>query len=241
MVKTLRLAIVIPMLCVAVFVAHTPRPAQAQMPLSALCATLSNLTVSPVTTSFSISGFTPFNVGEVVTVNHTGTAAFVVVEIPSGSTVGTVTMGSTASFVVGAGATSLAIRNTTGVGFIQGTIKCGLGPASSSSEVKFFDPGDDRLNRDPGQPAAVYCRNQGDVHIYEVNVDDSKGKIALVVTKAEIDAVVNANPAVNTLIKQSGDGKYKLFYLPATKELSFITNENGTGKQYSHVWKGLCR
>jgi hypothetical protein len=53
--------------------------------------------------------------------------------------------------------------------------------------------------------------------------------------------VVNANPAANTLIKQSTDGKLKLFYLPATKELSFITTEAGTGKQYSFVWKGLCR
>jgi hypothetical protein len=61
------------------------------------------------------------------------------------------------------------------------------------------------------------------------------------VTKAEIDVVVNANPAASTLIKQSADGKFKLFYLPATKELSFITTENGTGKQYSHVWKSLCR
>jgi hypothetical protein len=111
---------------------------------------------------------------------------------------------------------------------------------SSGNTVKFFDPGDDRLNREPGQPAALYCRDQG-VHIYEVNVDDSKGKIVLVVTKAEIDAVVNAIPSANTLIKQSADGRFKLFYLPAGKELSFITHELRSGKQYSHVWKGLCR
>jgi hypothetical protein len=109
------------------------------------------------------------------------------------------------------------------------------------SGIKFFDPGDDRLNRDPGQPAALYCRNQGDVHIYAVNPDDSKGKLALVVAKAEIDAVVNANPSANTLIKQSADGKFKLFYLPVAKELSFITHEIPSGKQYSFVWNGLCR
>jgi hypothetical protein len=74
-----------------------------------------------------------------------------------------------------------------------------------------------------------------------VNPDNSKGEIALVVTKAEIDAAINANPSVNTLIKQSADGKFKLFYLPAAKELSFITNEARSGKQYSFVWKGLCR
>jgi hypothetical protein len=110
----------------------------------------------------------------------------------------------------------------------------------SDNGPKFFDPGDDRLNREPGQPAALYCRNQG-VHIYAINVDDSKGKLALLVTKAEIDAVVNANPTANTLIKQSADSRFRLFYLPATKELSFITPEVRSGKPYTFVWKGLCR
>jgi hypothetical protein len=110
----------------------------------------------------------------------------------------------------------------------------------SDNGPKFWDPGDDRLNREPGQPAALYCRNQG-VHIYTVNPDDSIGKIGLVVTKADIDGVINATPTANTLIKQSADGKLKLYYLSTTKELSFITNEARSGKQYSFVWKGLCR
>jgi hypothetical protein len=110
----------------------------------------------------------------------------------------------------------------------------------SDNGPKFWNPGDDRLNREPGQPAALYCRDEG-VHIYSVNPDDSIGKIGLVVSKAEIDKVINANPAANTLIKQSADGKLKLYYLPATKELSFITHEARSGKQYSFVWKGLCR
>jgi hypothetical protein len=107
--------------------------------------------------------------------------------------------------------------------------------------VTFFNPRDDRLNRDPGQPAALYCRNQGEVHIYAINLIDSRGRLSLIVTKAQIDAVINRNPTANTLIRQSADGKFKLYYLPATKELSFITTEPGTGKQYSFVWKGLCR
>jgi hypothetical protein len=110
----------------------------------------------------------------------------------------------------------------------------------SGNGVEFWEPGDDRLNRDPGQPAALYCRDQG-VHIYAVNPDDSIGKLGLVVTKAEIDEVINSNPGANSLIKQSADGKLKLYYLPATKELSFITTEGRSGKQYSYVWKGLCR
>jgi hypothetical protein len=123
------------------------------------------------------------------------------------------------------------------VGNVAGDNPC-LPP--SGNGVKFWEPGDDRLNRDPGQPAALYCRDEG-VHIYAVNPDDSIGKIGLVVSKAEIDKVINANPAANTLIKQSADGKLKLYYLPATKELSFITNEARSGKKYSFVWKGLCR
>jgi hypothetical protein len=79
------------------------------------------------------------------------------------------------------------------------------------------------------------------VHIYVVNPDNSIGKIGLTVTKADIDKVINASPNANTLIRQSADGKLKLFYLPATKELSFITNEARSGKLYSFVWKGLCR
>jgi hypothetical protein len=123
------------------------------------------------------------------------------------------------------------------VGNVAGDNPC-LPPSNNGS--KFWEPGDDRLNRDPGQPAAVYCRDQG-VHIYAVNSDDSKGKLGLAVTKAEIDMVINSNPAANTLIKQSADGKLKLYYLPATKELSFITHEARSGKQYSFVWKSLCR
>jgi hypothetical protein len=108
------------------------------------------------------------------------------------------------------------------------------------SEVKFWDPGDDRINREPGQPAALYCRNKGDLHVYAINVDNSKGILGLVVTKVEIDAVISGNPTTNALVKQSADGKFRLFYLPATNELSFITPEVHSGKQYSHVWKGLC-
>jgi hypothetical protein len=114
-------------------------------------------------------------------------------------------------------------------------------PGLPSVGGKFFNPGDDRLNRDPGQPAALYCRNQGEVHVYAINVDDSKGKLALVVTRAEIDAVIDRNPAANTLVKQSPDGRFKLYYLPATKELLFNTVEVRSGKPYSFIWKGLCR
>jgi hypothetical protein len=111
----------------------------------------------------------------------------------------------------------------------------------SGSGALFFDPGDDRINREPGQPSALYCRNRGDVHVYEVNPDDSKGKLAMIVTKAEIDAVINSKPAANTLVKQSAGGKIKVYYLPATNELAFFQPEARSGKIYTFVWKGLCR
>jgi hypothetical protein len=74
-------------------------------------------------------------------------------------------------------------------------------PSGSEPAVRFVDPGDDRLNRDPGQPPALYCRNQGDVQSYYVDPANSKGTLALLITKAEIDAVIQAKPAANTLIK----------------------------------------
>jgi hypothetical protein len=241
-VKTLRIAIVIPLLSIVLFVTQPSRPTQAQAVLSTGCNFINsgvlNISIGP---GSAISVVVPLSPGEIVTASATlATAtvaqfsitngAFVTVVGPTGVP-GTLTYQS-------AGGTGAGVRNeATSNGIITFNVKCSLGQAGA----RFFDPNDDRLNREPGQPAAVYCRNQGDVHIYAVNVDDSKGKLALIVTKAEIDAVVNSNPAANTLIKQSGDGKYKLFYLPATKELSFITYEARTGKQYSHVWKGLCR
>jgi hypothetical protein len=111
----------------------------------------------------------------------------------------------------------------------------------SGSGAQFFDPGDDRINREPGQPSALYCRNRGDVHVYEVNPDDSRGKLAMIVTRAEIDAVINSKPAANTLVKQSANGKIKVYYLPATNELAFFQPEARSGKLYTFVWKGLCR
>lgn len=65
--------------------------------------------------------------------------------------------------------------------------------------------------------------------------------IALVITKVQIDAVVNSNPAANTLIKQSADGSVKVFYLPATKEFSLISKDSRPPyKPYSFVWKGCA-
>jgi hypothetical protein len=240
-VKTLRVAILVPFLLVALLVVE-PHVVHA-------AATGSWTTLSFPGASATVCGSMTVNGGSITS---TAPAAFtftaidgngVVVRSRSGNGgIGTFTSYGTEPF------TTQPTKNPIRVIIIvDGTTvfdkmadnPCRPGSAGGSA-VKFFDPGDDRLNRDPGQPAALYCRNQG-VHIYAVNVDNSEGKLALIVTKAEIDAVINRNPSANTLIKQSSDGKFKLYYLPATKELSFITAEVRSGKSYSFVWKGLCR
>jgi hypothetical protein len=116
-----------------------------------------------------------------------------------------------------------------------------IGRAGCNTGTTWFEPGDDRLNREAGAPAVLYCRNKGDVHVYTVDTITSRGKIDLVVTRAEVDAVVNSNPTANTLIKQSADGSVKVFYLPATKELSLISKDSRPPyKPYSFVWKGCA-
>jgi hypothetical protein len=239
-VKTIRLAVLLPVLLFALLVAQVPRPAHA-------AATGSY-------TSLNFPGASATNCGSWAAtglVTITAPPGFTTITITDGN--GVVLAAWTANYGVGnwggAGSTFFLAQPTKNpiriYETIDGTVVANVAADNpclppSGSGVKFFDPGDDRLNRDPGQPAALYCRNQG-VHVYAVNVDDSKGKLALTVTKAEIDAVINGNPAANTLIKQSSDGKFKLYYLPTTKELSFITTEVRSGKQYSFVWKSLCR
>lgn len=118
---------------------------------------------------------------------------------------------------------------------------CAPAAAPAGPAVKWFEPNDDRVNREAGAPAVMYCRNKGDIHIYKVEADTSWGKIALVVTKAQVEAVVNSNPTDNTLIKQSADGSVKVFYLPATKEFSLISKDSRPPyKPYSFVWKGCA-
>jgi hypothetical protein len=240
-VKILRIALLIPVLVVTLFVVQPPRAAHA---LSAECGFIPFIggTYSAGGTNGIVG---PFASGDHVTITVTfGTATAATFSIV-GSGLGTPVLAgpSNAPGKLSYTVTGALPPGSLGIGFFihsaNGTVNvtatCGDAPT-----VQFFDPGDDRLNREPGQPAALYCRNQG-VHVYAVNVDDSRGKLVLTVTKAEIDAVINRNPTANTLIKQSSDGKFKLYYLPTGKELSFITTEARTGKQYSFVWQGLCR
>ncbi len=133
-----------------------------------------------------------------------------------------------ATFSGGALLRTTAVCNSSGAGPIV-TIDYGTG-------ASFWNPGDDRLNRDAGQPAALYCRNGG-VEVWKVDSLTSRGTVALVISKTEIDKVKNSHPARNTLIKASKDGLFNLYYLPASDELSFITHYMYPGDPYAFVFK----
>jgi hypothetical protein len=149
--------------------------------------------------------------------------------------VGTLTVGQTIQFSASDTASPFGLQGDSRTAIVGNCI------LKITGAVLFFDPGDDRLNRQPGVPAVLYCRNKGDVHIYYVDVDTSKGKIGMVVTKAEIDAVIASNPTRNTLIRQSANGVLKLYYLSATKELSFVTTDlRPPYKPYTFVWKACA-
>jgi hypothetical protein len=138
-------------------------------------------------------------------------------------------VGVTITDVISGEVVGIAVNCTTGQ--ILGSNTPGVGP-------QFFEPGDDRLNREPGVPAALYCRNNGDVHIYRVDAETSRGSLGIIVTKGEIDAVISRNPTVNTLIKQSADGALRVYYLPASKELQFnAVDLRPPYKPYTFIWR----
>jgi hypothetical protein len=113
---------------------------------------------------------------------------------------------------------------------VQGTC-----PGLPTANAQFFTCTDGRLNCEPGAPAALYCRDGG-VDIYRVDPATSRGILAGQVTKAQIDAVKNSNPAANTLIKSFSG--LDLYWLPGSGELAFVTHYGREGKQYNYIWKG---
>jgi hypothetical protein len=149
--------------------------------------------------------------GEVVTARVTLPASgdFFELQSPVGTVVGgpTATPGSLSFTITSFSPTAITARLLSPTFGGSVTFTCIAPGEDGGSEVKFWDPGDDRINREPGQPAALYCRNKGDLHVYAINVDNSKGILGLVVTKAEIDAVISGNLTTNALVKQSADGK----------------------------------
>jgi hypothetical protein len=99
--------------------------------------------------------------------------------------------------------------------------------------VTFFNPGDGRLNVNPVAPGVVYPATFG-FPIYAVG-PDSTGTLSLVVTCDDIAKISN-QPAVNTLIKQSADGRIRLYRL-ATGEFQ-INVRQSSGQDYVYIWEG---
>jgi hypothetical protein len=157
---------------------------------------------------------------------------------------GTITYTSSAGFFVPPQAFPYTYQSAVLEGsemLVQVTAVCNSNGAEPIVTISYgggaWNPGDDRLNRDPGQPAALYCRNGGDVHVWKVDAVTSRGTLVLIITKAEIAKVRDSHPWVNTLIKASKDGKFKLYYLPGSDELSFITTYLNSTKVYTFVFK----
>jgi len=109
-------------------------------------------------------------------------------------------------------------------------------PNCTASENKPFDPGDNRVNREPWQSAAIYCRG-GEVEVYGIN-GEGVGFQSLYATAEEIAAV--GVPDVNTLIKTGASA-----YGPPIRLYRLTTGEfqiNAPGlppeisKEYVHIW-----
>ncbi len=107
------------------------------------------------------------------------------------------------------------------------------GSCAGGAAVTFFNPGDGRLNVDPVAPAVVYPATAG-FPIYAVG-PDSKGTLSLAVTCADI-AKISSNPAVNMLIKQTADGRIRLYRL-TTGEFQ-INVRQSSGLDYVYTWQG---
>lgn len=110
-------------------------------------------------------------------------------------------------------------------------------PASSGTVP--FNPGDDRLNQrdlDAGASAAVYCRS-GDFHIYRIN-DQSQGMLALVVTKAQIDAV-GVPVGANALIASADVplGQIQVWRLTTGEFQLIAAPVRAGGELYVFIWQ----
>jgi hypothetical protein len=102
-----------------------------------------------------------------------------------------------------------------------------------------FNPNDDRLNQrdlDRGASVAVYC-GSGDFHFYRIN-DQSQGQLALVVTKAQIDAV--GIPADHNALIASVDvplGQIQVWRLTTGEFQLMAAPVHVGGEPYVFTWR----
>jgi hypothetical protein len=97
-----------------------------------------------------------------------------------------------------------------------------------------FVPGDDRLNRQPGAPVAIYCTSLDSIGVYDVD-EEGRG-IAILDVQAETLYSVPATPQQNTVIQENNG--YILWRLPS-REYMVETPPDAEGKIYLFVFN-LC-
>jgi len=163
---------------------------------SAFCNFLNGQIYGPPTAGAGFFYPSPFDIGDMLTVTHTGTAAQVVVEAPQGTAVATIPQGGSTTFTITAGGiTSLRIINLTGAGEVGGSIDCRDANASGTTndpnvEVP-FDPGDGRINHhvaDRAAPVALYCL-YGGIQAIRIDPLTGNGMDAVRVSAEELEAI----------------------------------------------------
>ncbi|MBC7811979.1 MAG: PPC domain-containing protein, partial [Burkholderiales bacterium] len=107
----------------------------------------------------------------------------------------------------------------------------------------FFDPGDDRINRQAYAYASVYCDAANNrVAIYGINSDgatvaggkDGDGFPGIFVPYSDLPATPSAEDG-NILIEQSGNIR---FYRLTSGEYQVMVGPDSEGKEYVVVWDG---
>lgn len=102
-----------------------------------------------------------------------------------------------------------------------------------------FNPRDGRTNLDAHATAAIYCQDDGAIHVYAIT-SSSTGELAFVVTPAEIAAV--GIPTTNTVLARGSSpfgGELVLYRLTSGEfQLSGPALPPETAKGYTFIWDG---
>jgi hypothetical protein len=161
------------------------------------CNWIDGITYGPNVGSYGYVQFPPFDIGDTLTITHTGTAAQVNIEAPSHTVVATIPQGGSVTFTITAtGVTSLYIRSVNGLGNVNGSITCTGNPSSAPNDPGnpnvevLFTPGDGRINHhvaDRAAPAAVYCQYEG-VQIIRIDPVTAEGTDEIRLSAEAIEA-----------------------------------------------------
>jgi hypothetical protein len=96
-----------------------------------------------------------------------------------------------------------------------------------------FEPGDGRLNNDPGALAVVYAPSDGSFQVYGVD-ESSNGYPVFYLSKDEL-AALPGTPEQDTEIKRTDDGRFRLYEL-TTGELQLNVGPDAEGKEFVYIF-----